>query len=126
MFGNQNSFRMAKKLVFITAHSKGQDMASFEKTTKEQYLTGPAEKRPCLTFFHHHASDTDIAVKVKSKKPEMLIFDRVSEARIITVKKAVNKKMNGSSPEMVQTGTAALIPGVRQISHEKILEMIQN
>lgn len=118
---------MSKKIAFVTGHSKPSEMSTFEKILKQQYLTGPEDQRPCLTFFHQNMSEVDIAVKVKDKKPVMLIFDGVAQGRVVTVQKAVHKRMNGNSPEMLQIGNLSLTSGVRSVlSHEKIREMIQN
>ncbi|MEI6022279.1 MAG: hypothetical protein WCQ32_00335 [bacterium] len=114
---------MSNKVMFVTgADTKGGP--SVENDLKGKHLKG--DNPPSLSFSHQHEEPHVIAKKIKEKKVKTLVFDGLSHERVVAVKRAVHKAMNGTSPKMVQVATAYGIEGVESLlNHAALQEYLQ-
>ena len=97
---------------------------SVESDLKGKHLKG--ENPPSLSFSHQHEEAHTIAKKIKEKKVKTLVFDGIPHERVVAVKKAVHKAMNGTSPVMIQVATAHSIEGVESLlNHTALQEYLQ-
>lgn len=96
---------MPNKTLFFVTGCDPKKAPAFETGIKALFLNSETkEKNPCLSFAHnldpHLTGD-----KVKGKKPHLIIIDStVSVEKTIGTVKAIKKRLNGSTPLILNLG----------------------
>ena len=118
-------FNMGKKVLYFVVNVPGKELQKVTQELKDKYVT--SEKDLCLGVITTHGQGAHVVADgVKSRKPELLVFDGVSHENILAIKDAIKRRMNGSTPKMAILGLSNAPEGFSEALNHNAVKVLLN